>query len=70
MQSGAQPGQTGALTDLTSAVANTPGIAAVAPAQLNPARDAAAITAYPTTSPQSEQTANLVTQLRAASLGV
>jgi RND superfamily putative drug exporter len=58
------PGQTGALTHLTNAVAHTPGVAAVAPAQLNPARDAAAITAYPTTSPQSEQTANLVTQLR------
>jgi RND superfamily putative drug exporter len=58
------PGRTAALTSLTSAVARTPGVAAVAPAQLNPARDVAAITAYPTTSPQSEQTANLVNQLR------
>ncbi len=58
------PGQTGALTSLTSALAHTPGVAAVAPAQLNPARDAAAIAAYPTTSPQSQQTANLVNQLR------
>jgi RND superfamily putative drug exporter len=58
------PGQTGALTTLTSAVDHTPGIAAVAPAQLNPARDVAAITAYPTTSPESKQTATLVTQLR------
>jgi putative drug exporter of the RND superfamily len=58
------PGQTGALTRLRSAVAQTPGVAAVAPARLNPARDVASIAAYPTTSPQSEQTANLVNQLR------
>ncbi len=58
------PGQTGALTRLRSAVAHTPGVAAVAPAQLNPARDVAEVAAYPTTSPQSEQTAALVNQLR------
>jgi RND superfamily putative drug exporter len=58
------PRQTGALTRLRSAVAQTPGVAAVGPAQLNPARDVAAIAAYPTTSPQSEQTADLVNQLR------
>ena len=58
------PGQTGALTRLRSAVAQTPGVAAVAPARLNPARDVASIAAYPTTSPQSEQTASLVNQLR------
>ncbi len=58
------PGQTGALTRLRSAVAHNPGVAAVAPAQLNPARDVAEIAAYPTTSPQSEQTATLVNQLR------
>jgi RND superfamily putative drug exporter len=58
------PGQTGALTRLRSAVAQTPGVAAVAPARLNPARDVASIAAYPTPSPQSEQTANLVNQLR------
>ena len=57
-------GQTAALRRLRSAVAHTPGVAAVAPARLNPARDAAAITAYPTTSPQSEQTVNLVNELR------
>ena len=58
------PGHTDAVARLTSAVSHTPGVAAVAPARLNPARDVAAITAYPTTSPQSAQTANLVNQLR------
>ncbi len=57
-------GQTAALTSLTSEVAHTPGVAAVAPAQLNPGHDVAAITAYPTTSPQSTQTASLVNRLR------
>ncbi len=58
------PGQTAALTRLRNAVAHTPGVAAVAPAALNPARDVAEIAAYPTTSPQSEQTATLVNHLR------
>jgi RND superfamily putative drug exporter len=57
-------GQTQALTRLTSAVAHTPGVAAVAPAQLNRTRDVAAIAAYPTTSPESEQTTALVNRLR------
>jgi RND superfamily putative drug exporter len=57
-------GQASALSRLTSDVAHTPGVAAVAPAQLNPGRDVAAITAYPTTSPQSTQTASLVNRLR------
>jgi RND superfamily putative drug exporter len=58
-------GQTSALARVRSAVAHAPGVAAVAPAQLNPARDVAAITVYPTTSPQSAQTASLVNELRA-----
>jgi RND superfamily putative drug exporter len=45
-------------------VAHTPGVVAVAPAQLNPAHDVAAIAVYPTTSPQSAQTTSLVNQLR------
>jgi RND superfamily putative drug exporter len=57
-------GQTQALTRLTSAVEHTPGVAAVAPAQLNQARDVAAIAAYPTSSPESEQTTALVNRLR------
>jgi MMPL family len=52
------------LTRLRIAVSHTPGVAAVAPAQINQTRDAAAIAAYPTTSPESEQTARLVNQLR------
>jgi RND superfamily putative drug exporter len=57
-------GQTQALTRLTSAVERTPGVAAVAPAQLNQTRDVAAIAAYPTSSPESEQTTALVIRLR------
>jgi RND superfamily putative drug exporter len=57
-------GQTGALGRLTDAVAHTPGVAAVTPARLNPARDTAAIDVYPMTSPQSKQTASLVNRLR------
>jgi RND superfamily putative drug exporter len=58
------PGATGALARLSATVARTPGVAAVAPPQLNPARDVAAISVYPTTSPQSTQTAGLVNRLR------
>ena len=57
-------GQAQALTRLTSAVEHTPGVAAVAPAQLNSTRDVAAIAAYPTSSPESEQTTALVNRLR------
>jgi len=52
------------LTDLQRAVGETPGVASVAPARLSPAGTAAVITAYPTTSPQSAQTSNLVNRLR------
>ena len=45
-------------------MAHTPGVAAVATRTTQPARDVAEIAAYPTTSPQSEQTAALVNQLR------
>jgi RND superfamily putative drug exporter len=53
-----------ALTQLTDAVSTTHGIASVAAPRLNPAGTAAAIVAYPTTSPQSAQTSSLVTRLR------
>jgi RND superfamily putative drug exporter len=58
-------GQTAALTRLTTTIAHTPGVAAVAPPQINQARNAAAIDVYPTTSPESKATADLVTHLRA-----
>ena len=52
------------LTQLTTALRKTPGIASVAAPRLNPARDAAAIVVYPTTSPQSAATTSLVKHLR------
>jgi putative drug exporter of the RND superfamily len=57
-------GQTEALKRLSSAVAHTPGVAAVAPPQLNRTGDVAAIAAYPVSSPESEQTTALVNRLR------
>src|SRR6267154_1061274 len=57
-------GGAGNLTQLTTALRKTPGIASVAAPQLNPARDAAAIAIYPTTSPQSATTTSLVKRLR------
>ena len=55
---------TAGLTRLADAVRTTPGIASVAPPRLSPAGTAAAVIAYPTTSPQSSQTARLVSRLR------
>ena len=53
-----------ALTQLTTSLRATHGVASVAAPRLNSAGDTAAIFVYPTTSPQSAQTASLVTQLR------
>jgi RND superfamily putative drug exporter len=53
-----------AVTQLTDALGSTRGIASVAPPRFNPTGTAAAVTAYPTTSPQSAQTSGLVTRLR------
>jgi putative drug exporter of the RND superfamily len=53
------------LTDaLVSAVQGTPGVAQVLPPRFNSARDVAVIVAFPTTSPDSAQTASLVQHLR------
>src|SRR5438105_2265004 len=57
-------GGAGDLAQLTTALRTTPGVASVAAPQLNPARDAAAIAVYPTTSPQSAATTSLVKHLR------
>src|SRR5207248_11109661 len=57
-------GDTASLTRFTTALRHTPGIASVAAPRLNPARDTAAIAAYPTTSPQSAQTTSLVKRIR------
>ena len=55
-----------ALTRLAQAVRSTPGIAFVAAPRINATGTAAALIAYPTTSPQSAQTSRLVTRLRDA----
>ncbi len=55
---------TAGVSKLTHALAGTLGVAYVAPPRLNAAGDAAAVVAYPTTSPQSGQTSSLVTRLR------
>jgi RND superfamily putative drug exporter len=53
-----------ALTELTDAVRSTPGVESVARPRLNATGTAAAVMAYPTTSPQSSQTSSLVNRLR------
>jgi putative drug exporter of the RND superfamily len=58
------PGDSGALKQLTVAIRDTPGIASVGRPVVNASGDAAAIVAFPTSSPQSAQTASLVTHLR------
>jgi RND superfamily putative drug exporter len=47
-----------------AAIARTPGVAAVAPARLNPAGNVATITVYPRSSPQAYATTQLVSTLR------
>jgi putative drug exporter of the RND superfamily len=62
-------GGAGTLAGLRDGIAATPGVAAVLPPQANPAGDAAVMTVVPTTSPQSEQTKQLVRTLRAEVAG-
>jgi putative drug exporter of the RND superfamily len=57
-------GERNAVARLTSTLRRTPGIASVAAPRLNTAHDTAAITVYPTSSPQSAQTTTLVKRLR------
>jgi RND superfamily putative drug exporter len=60
---------TAALKQVTAAVAATPGVASVATPRLNPTGTAAAVIAYPTTSPQSAQTSGLVARVRGNVIG-
>jgi RND superfamily putative drug exporter len=55
---------TGALDQISAAVAETAGVAGVAPATLNPEGDTAVVTVIPTTGPQDAETVDLVTMLR------
>ena len=57
-------GDQAALSQLSAGMRATDGVASVAPPRLNAVGDTAAIVVYPTTSPQSSQTADLVTHLR------
>jgi RND superfamily putative drug exporter len=59
---------TAAVQRLRQAVAATPGVAAVAPAKVNPAGDVAMLTVYPRSSPQAYATTQLVSRLRNAVL--
>ncbi len=52
------------LDEVSTAVAATEGVAAVAPATLNPAGDTAVMTVVPTTGPQDPETVDLVNALR------
>ncbi|HEY1590799.1 MAG TPA: MMPL family transporter [Solirubrobacteraceae bacterium] len=60
------PHDSAALGQLTHALRSTPGVASVATPRVNAAGTAAAVVAYPATSPQSAQTSSLVTRLRGA----
>jgi putative drug exporter of the RND superfamily len=62
------PGVTEAASLVEAAVARVPGVTAVAPPQLSPARDAAVIVVVPSTAPQSAATENLVNRLRSSVL--
>ncbi|MCW2832073.1 MAG: hypothetical protein JWN68_26 [Nocardioides sp.] len=55
---------TSTLDQISAAVAETEGVAGVAPAGLNPEGDTAVITVIPTTGPQDAETVDLVTTLR------
>jgi RND superfamily putative drug exporter len=57
-----------ALRSLSTAIAATPGVAAVNPPRVNPAGDVATISVYPTSSPQAYATTQLVNRLRASTV--
>ena len=53
-----------ALGSLTKSIAGTKDVAAVAPPNLNPARDTATIAVFPASKPQAQATTDLLTRLR------
>ncbi|HWW66812.1 MAG TPA: MMPL family transporter [Solirubrobacterales bacterium] len=57
-------GEGESLAQLSNAIERQPGVAKVTPAALNPAKDTGVVQAYPTTSPQSEATTQLLRHLR------
>jgi uncharacterized membrane protein YdfJ with MMPL/SSD domain len=60
------PSPTASTTRLASAIADTPGIARVAPARVSPDGQAALIIAYPTTGEQNAATNALVNRIRSS----
>jgi RND superfamily putative drug exporter len=58
------PSDTAILGHLASSIRTDPGVASVTPPQVSPAGTAAVMQVYPTTSPQSAATSDLVSQLR------
>ncbi len=57
-------GSAATVQQLATRLGTVPGVAAVSPAQLNPAGDTAVITVVPTTGPQAQATEDLVNHLR------
>lgn len=60
----ANGGSLGSLEEIRATLQQQPGVAAVTQPLVNPAGDAATLTVFPTTSPQSEETDKLVHRLR------
>lgn len=58
------PGDDAALVQLREKLAGERGVAGTTPVMLNPARDTAVFQVYPTTSPQSEATTDLLDRIR------
>lgn len=65
LPSGSAASERALLGSLRASLAATPGVAAVTPATVNPARTTAVLTVVPATSPQSAATSSLVNRLRA-----
>src|SRR5215207_4148894 len=63
-----QPGDNAALQQIGDALGKQKGIAQVLPAQLNKAGDTATMIAYPSTTPQDEQTDETVKEVRSDAL--
>jgi RND superfamily putative drug exporter len=59
-----EKGDDGALTELSKELEGAPGVASTTPVILNPAEDVGVFQLYPTTSPQSESTTELLDRIR------
>jgi RND superfamily putative drug exporter len=59
-----QKGEDAVLTELSKELESEPGVASTTPVILNPAKDVGVFQLYPTTSPQSEKTTELLDHVR------